>query len=132
MEPILLDFGEPGVNVQEGYQKLGLKDQVNVRDGTFESQFPCNSKECTISIQGYTFRRGDYPEIPEGPYKTLSNLLRSSFFRTAQGVMKVEVVGLKPWSSLRVKTYHHTTYKNKINWGGKFTLKYEGLYFISI
>ena len=42
-----LDFGEPGVNVQPGFYKLGLPDGGAVK---FHGTFPCHDKTCEIKV----------------------------------------------------------------------------------
>ena len=49
-----LDFGEPGVHIQEGFYKLGLPDGG---EGTFNGTFPCEDKTCHLKISGYTHTR---------------------------------------------------------------------------
>ena len=55
-----LDFGEPGVNVQSGFYKLGLPDGGA---GTFYGTFPCHGQTCTIKVSGYTHTKGNNAEV---------------------------------------------------------------------
>ena len=45
-----LDFGEPGVHVQQGFMKLGLPDGGS---GTFTGSFPCQVR----MMVSYSFMR---------------------------------------------------------------------------
>ena len=125
--PILLDFGKPGLRVQEGYQKVGLAEG-KAKDGVgiFESSFDCYTTNCTITIEGYTHIKNNYPPITSGAYKQLSNLSASTFLKFDKGVMKVEVKGFKPWSLMQVKTYHHSTLEKSNFLGGDLSIQYAG------
>jgi len=119
-EIVKLDFGEPGVNVQEGFLKLGLPDGGN---GTFYTAFENSGRELAIRITGYTHTRGNYKPLTNF-YAGLSNLLRSSFLRNSPGVINVEISGLLPLSVYSIKTYHHST--SYARGGVSFYLQYEG------
>jgi len=119
-EIVKLDFGEPGVNVQEGFLKLGLPDGGT---GTFSSSFEYSGQELTIRITGFTHTRGNYKAVMNF-YAGLSNLLRSSFLRNSRGVINVEIFGLIPLSVYSIKTYHHST--SYARGGVSFSLQYEG------
>ena len=115
-----LDFGQPGVNEQDGFTKLGLADGGS---GTYTGTFPCQGKTCTIKVSGYTHTRGKYADVVN-EFAPLSNLLRSSFLRNSRGTITVEISGLKPSTKYEMKTYHHSTKPR----GGivDFTLQYDG------
>ena len=98
-----LDFGEPNVNVQKGFMKLGTKDGG---PGTFQGLFPCGSdRNCTINIDGYTHTRGRFSRITND-WSHLSNLLRSSFLRNKPGNIRVKITGLEP----RTRYFHKGIY----------------------
>jgi len=118
---IKLDFGEPGVNVQEGFIKLGAPDGGS---GTYSSTFKWSAGQTsTIKITGYTHTRGNYKEVVNS-FAGISNLLRSSFFRNLPGMMIVEVFGLEPSTMYEITTYHHST--SNPRGGASFSLQYEG------
>jgi len=118
-----LDFGEPGINVQEGYLKLGLPSGRNTDNRTYSKTFEFFGQIARFKISGYTFVRGNFDEVT-GTFSHLSNLLRSSFIRHQAGIMKVEISGLEPLTMYTVKTYHHSSYNPQ--GGARFTLQYEG------
>ena len=115
-----LDFGQPGVNEQDGFTKLGLPDGGS---GTYTGTFPCQGKTCTIKVSGYTHTRGNYAAVVN-KFAPLSNLLRSSFLRNSLGTITVEISGLKPSTTYEMKTYHHST--SYPRGGVDFTLQYDG------
>jgi len=121
-EKVRFDFGEPGVNVQEGFLKLGLPDGES-GSGTFVSSFELIGQIATIEITGYTQTRGNFEDVVNS-YNGLSNLLRSSFLRDSRGAMRVEIYGLKPQAMYAIKTYHHDT--SYALGGVTFSLQYEG------
>ena len=115
-----LDFGQPGVNVQPGFYKLGLPDGGS---GTYTGTFPIKGKNCTITVAGYQQTRGNFNAV-FGNFSYLSNLLRSSFLRGSHGSMTVGISGLASLEIYEIKTYHHST--NYPRGGVVFTLKYVG------
>jgi len=117
---VKLDFGEPGLNVQDGFLKLGLPDGY---DGTYSSTFDYIGQTATLRITGFTLTRGNYGEVLNS-YAGLSNLLRSSFLRNFPGAINVEISGLKPSAIYQFKTYHHST--SFPRGGASFSLQYEG------
>jgi len=123
---IKLDFGNPGVNVQEGFLKLGVADGGS---GLYSSAFQYADRTTTIKITGYTHTRGNYIEVVNS-YAKFSNLLRSSFLRNLPGIMKVEISGLKPSTRYEIKTYHHST--SYPRGGISFYLKYDGNVWIKL
>ena len=114
-----LDFGQPGVNVQQGFLKLGLPDST-YNSRPFKGTFPCHTQTCAIVIDGYDYIRGSYREVTN-KYSNLSNILRSAMFKKTFGVMTVTITGVKPLTSYKIKTYHHDTWDR----GGRFTLQYN-------
>jgi len=121
---VKLDFGEPGVNVQEGFLKLGLPDGgVDGKVGTFSTAFKYSGRELEIEIKGFTHTRGNYEPVTNY-YGGISNLLRSSFLRNTPGVITVRIAGLKPFSVYSMKTYHHST--SCPRGGVRFSMQYEG------
>jgi len=119
-EIVKLDFGEPGVNVQDGFHKLGLPDGST---GTFSTTFKYSGGELEIGVNGFTHSKGNYKPVTNF-YSGLSNLLRSSFLRNSPGVMNVRIAGLSPFSVYSIKTYHHST--SYARGGVSFSLQYEG------
>jgi len=117
---VKLDFGEPGVNVQEGFLKLGQPDGST---GTFSAAFNYSGVELEIGVQGFTHSRGNYKPVTNF-YSGLSNMLRSSFLRNSPGVINVRIAGLRPFSVYSIKTYHHST--SYARGGVRFSLQYEG------
>jgi len=117
---VKLDFGQPGVNVQDGFLKLGLPDGGC---GTYYASFPFFGQTSKIKITGYTKTRGNYKKVVNC-YAALSNLLRSSFLRDFPGVMYVEISELTPSTMYEIKTYHHST--SYPRGGVSFSLQYEG------
>jgi len=117
---VKLDFGEPGVNVQEGFLKLGLPDGSA---GEFSTAFKYPGGELEIGVKGFTHSRGNSKPVTNF-YSGLSNLLRSSFLRNSPGVINVRIAGLRPLSVYSIKTYHHST--SYARGGVSFSLQYEG------
>ena len=115
-----LDFGQPGVNVQDGFYKMGLPDGGS---GTYTGTFPCQGNTCRIKVSGYTHTRGNYAAVVNN-VASLSNLLRSSFLRNSYGAITVEINGLKPSTAYEMKTYHHSS--SHPGGGSGFTLQYDG------
>eukprot|EP00495_Collosphaeridae_sp_1-RS-2012_P001238 TRINITY_DN1288_c0_g1_i2.p1 TRINITY_DN1288_c0_g1~~TRINITY_DN1288_c0_g1_i2.p1 ORF type:complete len:230 (+),score=17.01 TRINITY_DN1288_c0_g1_i2:137-826(+) len=116
-----LDFGEPGVNVQEGFLKLGRPDGPG--GVKYYSQFDWSGQTIGITITGYTYIRGNYNPVTNA-YARLSNLLRSSFLRSSPGEMHVKISGLKRLCMYLIKTYHHST--SYPRGGRSFSLQYDG------
>jgi len=119
-EIVKLDFGEPGVNVQDGFHKLGLPDGST---GTFSTTFKYSGGELEIGVNGFTHSKGNYKPVTNF-YSGLSNLLRSSFLRNSPGVINVRIAGLRPFSVYSIKTYHHST--TFARGGVSFSLQWEG------
>merc|ERR1712159_768851 len=115
-----LDFGQPGVNVQPGFYKLGLPDGGAT---TYTGTFPIQGKTCKITVDGYTHTRGNYGAVV-GKFAHLSNLLRSSFLRNTIGSIMVGISGLEPWNKYEIKTYHHSA--GFPRGGVDFPLQYDG------
>jgi hypothetical protein len=119
---VKLDFGEPGVNVQDGFIKLGRSNHYP-SSGTFSSRFEYNGRTIPIKISGYNQVRNDCQTVINS-YAGLSNLLRSCFLRwNTVGAMTLEISGLELSTKYRIKTYHHFSYDG---YGGRFTFQYEG------
>ena len=82
-----LDFGIPGQHVQKGFHKIGRGDSGS---SPFTGSFPCFGDKCTIKINGHTHTRGNYASVTNS-FKTMSNLLRSSFLRNKKGKESVNM-----------------------------------------
>jgi hypothetical protein len=102
---VKLDFGQPGIYVQEGFIKLGMPDGGNYNNGKYSSTFEYAGRTVTIKIRGFTHTRGRGLEVVNS-YARLSNLLRSSFL-VYRRTMNVEINGLVKSAMYRIKTYHH-------------------------
>jgi len=118
-----LDFGEPGVNEQAGFTKLGVPDIGHFGfHGVYTGTFPCQDSTCTIKVSGYDHTRGNYNALVNR-FAYLSNLLRSSFLRNHVGTMRVKINGLEPLTNYEIKTYHHST---QADCSTAFTMQYDG------
>ena len=104
-----LDFGEPGVNPQDDFYKLGIADGGPDSGTGFTGTFPCQHKTCSVKVSGWTHTKGNYAPVTN-QYAHLSNLLRSSFLRNSAGTMNIEISGLEPATKYIIKTYHHSSH----------------------
>ena len=100
---------------------MGLDDKTG---GSFSGQFQLGGRTCKISVTGFQYVRNNYKAVSRSSkYSDISEVLRSSFLCNKACDMRAVIGGLKPSTSYRIKTTHHSTAYD----GGRLSLEYQGL-----